>query len=169
MIKYLSLFLFIFISCTSPTSVDFKENYSIEIDTRLEQDKNGFYFLNLERSSSSIQTIHRISGKILLDGQEPIIPQKVEWNSSHHWSLTDTAYVIIERKLNYLGEWVVTDSSFVTGFNGYTVPVINHSSYSGTNGEINTIFAPVICMIGDTVQVVLSFRDLQKTVDIILK
>lgn len=169
MIKYLSLFLFVFISCTSPNSVDFEENYTIEINTRLEKDENNFYFINLKRSPSSIQTIHRISGTILLNGEEPIIPQKVEWSSSHNWSLTDTAYVIIEKQLNSLGEWVITDSSFVRGFSGYTVPVVNKTSYSGTNGEINTVFAPIIDMIGDTVTVVLSFQNLEKSVDIILK
>jgi hypothetical protein len=41
----------------------------------------------------------------------------------------------------------------VTWFNGFEVPVVNSVSYSNSEGEVNTMFAPVRSMLGDTVTV----------------
>jgi len=83
--------------------------------------------------------------------------------------LNDTAYVIVRRTINALGNWVTIDTSYVTGFNGIDVPTINEFSYSGTGGEINTVIAPIDNMIGDTLIVKARFEDLQKTIRIILE
>jgi len=45
------------------------------------------------------------------------------------------------------------DTSYITGFTGFEVPVVNSASYSNANGEVNTMFAPVRTMLGDTITV----------------
>jgi hypothetical protein len=68
-----------------------------------------------------------------------------------------------------LGEWVDVDTTYVTGFAGSVVPTINEFSYSGSEGEINTVIAPVDFMQGDTMVVKAHFRDLEETIRIILE
>ena len=65
--------------------------------------------------------------------------------------------------------WVNIDTIYVTGFGGSIVPTINEFSYSGTDGEINTVIAPIDEMVGDTMIVKAKFRDLEKTIKIILE
>ena len=101
--------------------------------------------------------------------EEPLYPQLVEWESSHQWTLNDTAYVFIRRTINVLGQWVDVDTTYVTGFAGTIVPTINEFSYSGTGGEINTVIAPIDEMVGDTLIVKAKFEDLEETIRIILE
>jgi hypothetical protein len=161
----LSLFLF---SCEDPIS-GIPDNYTMEINGRLDTTLDGLYKLKLNSSNNSVQTIHRITGQLLNNGEEPNPPQLVEWESSHSWTLNDTAYVFIRRTINYLGDWVNVDTIYVTGFGGSIVPTINEFSYSGTDGEINTVIAPIDEMVGDTMIVKAKFRDLEKTIRIILE
>ena len=155
-------------SCEDTIMDELPDNYTLELDSRLDTTDDGLYKLELNSTQNSIQTIHRISGKLLNNGEEPY-PQLVEWESSHNWTLNDTAYVIVRRTINALGNWVIIDTSYVTGFNGIDVPTINEFSYSGTEGEINTVIAPIDNMIGDTLIVKARFEDLQKTIRIILE
>ena len=127
-----------------------------------------WYKLELNSSDNSIQTIHTIGGTLLNNGEEPY-PQLVEWESSHNWTLNDTAYVIVRRTINALGNWVTIDTSYVTGFNGSSVPTINEFSYSGDGGEINTVIAPIDEMVGDTLIVKARFEDIEKTIRIVLE
>ena len=145
------------------------DNYTMELDGRLDTTNEGFYKLELNSSNNSVQTIHRITGQLLNNGEEPNPPQLVEWESSHSWTVNDTAYVFVRRVINYLGEWVNVDTTYVTGFGGSIVPTINEFSYSGTGGEINTVIAPIDEMVGDTMIVKARFRDLEKTIRIILE
>ena len=155
-------------SCEDPIS-DIPDYYTMEIDGRLDTTNEGYYKLDLNSSQNSIQTIHRITGKLLNNGEEPNPPQLVNWESSHSWTVNDTAYVFIRRTINILGNWVNVDTTYVTGFAGSIVPTINEFSYSGTNGEINTVIAPIDEMVGDTMVVKGTFRDLEKTIRIILE
>ena len=162
----LSLLLF---SCEDSIVEPIPDNYTMELDGRLDTTLDGFYKLKLDSSNNSVQTIHRITGQLLNNGEEPNPPQLVEWESSHSWTVNDTAYVFIRRTINYLGEWVNVDTIYVTGFAGSIVPTINEFSYSGTDGEINTIIAPIDEMAGDTMIVKATFRDLEETIRIILE
>jgi|TARA_B110000240_G_scaffold86624_1_gene98572 hypothetical protein len=155
-------------SCSTEDDITISDLYTLELDGRLDTTDEGLYKLELNSTQNSIQTIHRISGKLLNNGEEPY-PQLVEWESSHNWILNDTAYVIVRRTINALGNWVTIDTSYVTGFNGSNVPTINEFSYSGTNGELNTVIAPIDNMVGDTLIVKARFEDLQKTIRIILE
>lgn len=162
----LSLLLF---SCEDTIVEPIPNNYTMELDGRLDTTNDGLYKLELNSSNNSVQTIHRITGELLNNGAEPNPPQLVEWESSHSWTVNDTAYVFVRRVINYLGEWVNVDTTYVTGFGGSIVPTINEFSYSGTNGEINTVIAPIDEMIGDTMIVKARFKNLEKTIRIILE
>ena len=155
-------------SCTEDPISDIPDNYTMELDGRLDTTNEGLYKLELNSTDNSIQTIHRITGKLLNNGEEPY-PQLVEWESSHQWTLTDTAYVFIRRTINVLGQWVDVDTTYVTGFAGTIVPTINEFSYSGTGGEINTVIAPIDEMVGDTLIVKAKFEDLEETIRIVLE
>ena len=156
-------------SCTDDPLSDLPDNYTMELDGRLDTTNEGLYKLELNSTQNSIQTIHRITGKLLNNGEEPLHPQLVEWESSHQWTLNDTAYVFIRRTINVLGDWVDIDTIYVQGFAGQIVPTINEFSYSGTDGEINTVIAPIDEMVGDTLIVKATFEDLEETIRIVLE
>ena len=174
LLKFILLFISVLILLTLVTSCEdtimdeLPDNYTLELDSRLDTTDDGLYKLELNSTQNSIQTIHRISGKLLNNGEEPY-PQLVEWESSHNWILNDTAYVIVRRTINVLGNWVTIDTSYVTGFNGSSVPTINEFSYSGDGGEINTVIAPIDEMVGDTLIVKARFEDIQETIRIVLQ
>ena len=162
------VFLILLTSCTKEDDITIPDFYTMELDGRLDTTDDGLYKLELNSSDNSIQTIHTIGGTLLNNGEEPY-PQLVEWESSHNWTLNDTAYVIVRRTINVLGDWVVIDTSYVTGFNGSSVPTINEFSYSGDGGEINTVIAPIDEMVGDTLIVKARFEDIEKTIRIVLE
>ena len=174
LLKFIFLFISVLIlltlltSCEDTIMDELPDNYTLELDSRLDTTDDGLYKLELNSTQNSIQTIHRISGKLLNNGEEPY-PQLVEWESSHNWTLNDTAYVIVRRTINALGNWVTIDTSYVTGFNGSSVPTINEFSYSGDGGEINTVIAPIDEMVGDTLIVKARFEDIQETIRIVLE
>jgi hypothetical protein len=162
------VFLILLTSCTKEDDITIPDFYTMELDGRLDTTDDGLYKLELNSSDNSIQTIHTIGGTLLNNGEEPY-PQLVEWESSHNWTLNDTAYVIVRRTINALGNWVIIDTSYVTGFNGSSVPTINEFSYSGDGGEINTVIAPIDEMVGDTLIVKARFEDIEKTIRIVLE
>jgi len=160
----------ILVGCEKETIEPIYDDYKLTLDGRLDTTNEGFYVLEMNPQGISQQVIHRITGQLLNHGEEPLYPQKVEWESSHYWIMTDTAYAYVKRRMNLFGDWVNTrDTVYVTGFGGTIVPTINPSSYSGTDGEINTMIAPITSMKGDTMIVVCKFEDLKKEIKIILQ
>jgi hypothetical protein len=139
--------------CSSP---ELELEYKIDIHPRLEQDENGFFHLDINRETW--QTIHRLSGQVTLDG-EPAENVRVEWASSHFWTLNDTLGYYVQYGYTDQLEYIAVDTTYVTGFNDFIVPVINCCSYSNADGEINTMIAPVKSMIGDTMTIVVQFND----------
>jgi len=127
---------------------------TVELDTRLEMDGNGFYHLDIDEENW--QTLHRLSGTAYLY-DEPLEVLKVHWQSSHYWYLGDTLGYIVNRYLTDEGIYVSVDTSYVIGFDGMEVPTVNFSSYSNASGEVNTMFAPVQSMEGDTVTIRMYF------------
>jgi hypothetical protein len=174
LLKFIFLFISVLIlltlltSCEDTIMDEMPDNYTLELDSRLDTTDDGLYKLELNSTQNSIQTIHRISGKLLNNGEEPY-PQLVEWESSHQWTLNDTAYVFIRRTINVLGDWVNVDTTYVTGFAGSIVPTINEFSYSSDGGEINTVIAPIDEMVGDTLIVKARFEDIHETIRIVLE
>ena len=100
------------------------------------KDSAGYYHLDLNRNQN--QTLHRISAVTNHDGDFPV---KVGWGAF------DMA--------GNIKTWRYTD-----GFGRqYEVDVINHSSYSDSDGIVNTMFAPVRSMVGDTIMVVSEYSN----------
>jgi hypothetical protein len=135
-------------------SVTGETDIRVELNPRLPRDENGYYHLELDESSW--QTLHRLSGTAYLY-DEPLEVLKVHWQSSHYWYLGDTLGYIVNRYLTDEGIYVSVDTSYVIGFDGMEVPTVNFSSYSNASGEVNTMFAPVQSMEGDTVTIRMYF------------
>ena len=125
----------------------------VELNPRLNVDDNGFYHLEL---GESWQTLHRVSGTAYIN-DVPLEVLRVNWESSHYWYLGDTLGYIVNRYLTDDGIYVSVDTSYVVGFNGMEVPTINPASYSNSDGEVNTMIAPVQSMVGDTMTVRMYF------------
>lgn len=137
----------------NPTWVE-PDNYTITLDGRLPVDEIGLYHLTLLRDRW--QTVHRVSGSILLDGEIQTQPQKVYWESSHTWQFNpgDTVITIYRRNVDINGRWVIIDTQTIVAPDTMIVPTINPVSYSNSNtGEINTMIGPVLGMLGDTMTV----------------
>ena len=147
-----------FVSCEDNV-IEPIPTYTLSIDSLLTEDgsqslfidSNGYYRLTLDSLSENKQTVRRITGIVLKDEMEPTPSELVEWESSHNWVTGDNneSYVV-RSTINVLGEWVVIDTIQLNIPTGLIVPTVNSSSYSGTNGEINTMIAPIYDMKGDT-------------------
>ncbi len=140
--------------------------YEYEWDARLPIDENGYYHLVLDRNNH--QTLHRVSGIVKDDNDEPVNVHRVSWESSHYWVLGDTLGYIVHS--GYTDEWVYVsyDTTYVTGFEGMEVRTTNWASYSDSNGEFHNMIAPVITMLGDTMSVGAYSNGLKKEFKIIL-
>lgn len=125
--------------------------YDFEIDPRMEINADGFYELEL---SESWQTLHRIGASVpsVVNDYDLIV---VRWRSSHSWLIGDTLGYVVHQywTLNDTTFYAVNDTSYVDWFDGFEVPTINSVSYSTLDGEVNTMFAPVRSMAGDTVRI----------------
>ena len=133
---------------------------------RLEVDNNGYY--HLEVTKRNVQTLHRINGSVTLDNT-PYENVFFEWSSNLYWVLGDTLGYIVNQNLNDEGMYVSTDTSYMTGFNGFEVQTINCCSYSNSDGEVNTMIGVVKQMIGDTMIVNVSYLDKTESIGIVLE
>ena len=127
------------------------------LESNLTKDSNGFYHLDLD--TTKWQTLHRISGNVYRNG-ESVDVLKFGWYSSHHWIIGDDyGYVIANHGLNDDLVYVAYDTTYITRFSGFEVPIVNGASYSNADGEVNTMMAPVRTMLGDTATIQYSFYD----------
>ena len=149
------LFLLLFGCSDSVSSFESVEPdvIRVELNPRLNVDDNGYYHLEL---SNNWQTLHRLSGTAYIN-DVPLEVLRVQWESSHYWYLGDTLGYIVNRYLTENGVYVSVDTSYVVGFDGMEVPTINPASYSNSEGEVNTMFAPVRTMKSDTVTIRMYF------------
>lgn len=147
------------IGCSKDDIVLPKQEYTMTIDSILTQsgmsslplDGNGYYHLKLDNTKN--QTIHRITGRILLNGNQPNPSEKIEWESNLYWVLqrNDTIATITKSYINYFtGQYTIVKLPPMISSKDELVPTINASSYSGTKGEFNTMIAPIYRMKGDT-------------------
>ena len=125
----------------------------VELNPRLNVDDNGYYHLEL---GDNWQTLHRLSGTAYIN-DVPLEVLRVNWESSHYWYLGGTLGYVVNRYLTDDGIYVAVDTSYVIGFNGMEVPTINPASYSNSDGEVNTMIAPVQSMVGDTMTIRMYF------------
>jgi len=119
-------------------------------------DNNGYYHMSID--TTRWQTIYRISGNVYRNGN-PVNVIKFGWSSSHYWVLGDTLGYIVASGLTDDLVYVSYDTSYVTGFSGHEVPIVNSASYSGADGEVSTVIAPIRTMRGDTVTIFYGYYD----------
>ena len=86
---------------------------------------------------NTYQTLHRIKGYLTRDG-EPVNIVKVGWWSNHYWE-----------------------------YDGFDVPIVNGSSYSNEDGEVNTMLGVIGSMVGDTITIYYGFYDDWKSEEMI--
>ena len=120
---------------------------TFELDSKLTEDVNGYHHLTID--TTQWQTLHRIRGHVYRDG-ESVNVLKFGWASSHHWIVGDDYGYIVKRGLTDDLVYVSYDTTYITWFSGWEVPIVNGSSYSREDGEVNTMMAPVRTMRGDT-------------------
>ena len=142
------------VGCENVTGPEDVENRVFISDVRLPIDGNGYYHMTL--LEDNWQTLHRISGYIVeVENSDTlcVFGAYVRWSSSHYWMLGDTLGYIVNRGLTDDLIYVSYDTTYITGFDGMEVPTVNSSSRTNKDGEVNTMFAPVSNMRGDTVDV----------------
>jgi hypothetical protein len=160
--KKLIPLLILFSACTKEDDYIPQKEYTFTIDSvltkdgtrSLPKDSNGFYHLSLMRNAN--QQPHRITGRILVNGKEPYPVEKIDWENNMFWWIRkgDTTANITKAYVNYFtGQFTIVNMPPLIASKDELVPTINKTSYSGTNGEINTIIAPISEMIGDTMVV----------------
>lgn len=142
----------VFVGCSKEVEAPIKKPViSLVLNTRLPIDANGYPYFTLYNPDG--QSIHRISGKVLIDGlppsPEPVI---VNWESSHFWMLKagSTVFKVYKNYLNqFNGQWTNAQLPDLTANADYIITTINKSCYSNREtGEINTNIAPVSEMKG---------------------
>lgn len=123
-------------------------------------DNNGFYHLKL--STTTNQTLSRITGKLLVDGKPNTIPSsvttRIEWSSSHFWILKagDTVGRVVKTYFNpYTGQLQTSQLSSLISQQDIVIPIVNsNSQIDFETGSINTISAPIYKMKGDTITII---------------
>jgi hypothetical protein len=159
-VKILIPLLILFAACTKKED-DYitKKQYSFTIDSVLTQngkqslpkDQKGLYHLKI--TSVGTPQYHRVTGRVLVNGKEPFPPEKISFESNLFWWLRqgDTTAIITQSYVNYFtNQFTIINLPSMIASKDELVPTTNSSSYSGTNGEVNTIIAPIREMIGDT-------------------
>ena len=168
--------------CSGSVNVAATEDYQMTLDARLERNDDGYYSLTV--IDNGTQTIHRISGQVTLNN-EPLEYQRVVWESSHSWILSDSVAFIVRRDHCPASKssdtqciFIVNgpskrDTVYLSQFEGIEVPTVNEVSISNPEGEINTVFAPIYAMKGDTVRITATALfptgDVEKSIDVILR
>jgi hypothetical protein len=157
--KNLFLLILVVISCENPYFANLHDNdemtINVKMDPRLPIDDNGYYHLTINRQKW--QTIHRFSGRVTDDNDNPLDVVRFEWTSNLYWVLGDTLGYIIKRGLTDDMVYVSYDTIYVIGFSGQEVPTINPASYSNAKGEFNQMAGFVRNMIGDTARIEVSY------------
>ena len=97
--KNLFLLFLVVISCENPYFANLHDNnemtINVKMDPRLPIDDNGYYHLTINRQKW--QTIHRFSGIVTDDNDNPLDVVRFEWTSNLYWVLGDTLGYIIKR------------------------------------------------------------------------
>ena len=171
--KKLIPLLILFSACSKDDVIVPQKNYTFSIDSVLTQsgtkslpiDANGFYHLKLIPNSN--QQPYRVTGRILVNGKEPIPAENIEWESNLYWWIRkgNTIAYISKSYINYFtGQYTIISLPRMIASKDELVPTINKASYSGTKGEINTIIAPISEMKGDTMVIKAFNYNAKKTI-----
>lgn len=171
--KRLIPLLILFSACSKDDVIVPQKNYTFSIDSILTQsgtkslpiDANGFYHLKLIPNAN--QQPYRVTGRILVNGKEPIPAENIEWESNLYWWILkgNTIAYISKSYINYYtGQYTIISLPPMIASKDELVPTINKVSYSGTKGEINTMIAPISEMKGDTMVIKAFNYNAKKTI-----
>ena len=179
MAKYFGLLIVILslVGCSKDEYIEPIKEYTFTIDsvlnqsgtTSLKKDNNGYFHLKLLPTKN--QTIHRVTGRILVNGKEPIPAEKIEWESNLYWYIKkgDTIAGITKTYINwYKGKLDTITLPPLISNKTQLVPTINPASHSGKNGEVNIMIAPIYNMKGDTLTIVAKSNGIAKIAKIVL-
>ena len=142
-------------------------NFTFQLDSALNgsgtqalaKDKAGYYHMKL--SDATFQTFSRITGKFLWNDKPNPIPSPVEcwveWKSSHYWVLNSKTNIFVVYKTyfnTFTGKLTTIELGTLKSQSNAIIPTVNSSSYpSSSDGSVNTIFAPIYPMKGDTITI----------------
>ena len=140
--------------------------YDVTFNIRLPLDMNGYYHLNLDRTTW--QTLHRVEGVVNDNDGNMVEAFWVEWESNLYWYLGGTLGYIVTQYLNNSATYVSVDTSYMIGFSGMEVPTSNSISYSNSYGKINNMIAPTQNMVGDTLVLTAYWFDGKRSFNIVL-
>ena len=143
----------LFIGCEDVNEI---EPLHFELETNLYQDDNGYYHMELDMTKW--QTLHRISGVVTRNGNTVNIIS-FDWMCNMSWLIGDTLGYLVENAYTAELVYVGYDTTYITWFDGFEVPIVNGSSVSNMDGEVNTMIAPVRTMVGDTATIYYGFWD----------
>ena len=171
--KKLIPLLILFSACTKDEVIVPQKQYTFTIDSVLTQtglrslpkDQNGLYHLKITTVGSSQS--HRVVGRILVNGKEPYPNEKISFESNLYWWLRqgDTTATITQSYVNYFtGQYTIVNLPPMIAGKDELVPTTNGSSYSGKDGLVNNMIAPIREMIGDTLVLKATHTPSNKTI-----
>jgi hypothetical protein len=136
--KKLILFIFIF-GCSSPFYPFIQSEEDEEISSvtfELDNEVDENGYVHITSNPNVFQTLYRLKGYVYRDG-EPMNVLKFGWYSDTYWT-----------------------------HDGYEIPVVNGSSYSREDGEVNTMMGIIPNMVDDTITVHYGWYDDWKSEEI---
>ena len=138
----------------------------------LVEDDNGFYHFSL---NSGIVWNDITSRTLFVANTNNPNIQKVGFVASHYWYVGDTLGYVVSRGLTDDLVYVTYDTTYITQFNGFEVPIINGASYTNLDTLAYSWAAVPFSMIGDTVYISASYfdeyewLDYEKTIGVIME
>ena len=147
-------------------TIEFIDGLNDDLQYKLSKNSDGFYEMIIDRSKN--QTIQRISGRLLRNGN-PVWetlwsgpgPKKANWESNLYWWLLDgdiVANVTYTYLNEFTGELVYVNLPPLLNWSDIIVPTINKSSYTDEKtGIVNTVIAPIQEMVGDTMKIKMTY------------
>ena len=147
-------------------TIEFLEGLNDDSQFQLSKNPDGYYEMILDQNKN--QTIQRISGRLLRDGN-PVWEnlwsgpgsKNVEFSSNLYWWLMegDTVTNITYTYINeFTGELTYVNLPPLVNWEDVIVPTINSSGYSDSEtGVFNTVIGPVREMKGDTMKIVVQY------------
>ena len=147
-------------------TIEFLEGLNDDSQFQLSKNSDGYYEMTLNQNEN--QTVQRISGRLLRDGN-PVWEdlwsgpgsKKVEFSSNLYWwlmdgdTITNITYTYINE---FTGELTYVNLPPLVNWKDVIVPTINSSGYSDSeSGVFNTVIGPVREMKGDTMKIVVQY------------
>ena len=119
------------------------------------EDGRGYYHFKLSDGIVWNNKTSRI--KMVANTNNPNT-QKVGFATSHYWILDDTLGYVVSRGLTDDLVYVSYDTTYITQFSGFEVPLINGAGYTKEGFAYSWMAVP-FSMIGDTVYVISRYVD----------